>query len=65
METVVFLSQQKPNEKIEVDLDLDELNATIVTTEVTKYDQELVKSFLQHQSTLGNGSCHTISRRDD
>ena len=28
VETVVLLSQQKPSDRIEVDLDLDELDAT-------------------------------------
>lgn len=35
METVVLLSQQKPNDRIEVDLDLDELDATSAETKAT------------------------------
>ena len=35
METVVLLSQQKPNDKIEVDLDLDELDVTSAESKAT------------------------------
>ena len=35
METDVLLSQQKPNDRIKVDLDLDELDATSAETKVT------------------------------
>ena len=35
METVVLLSQQKPSDQIEVDLDLDKLDATSVETKAT------------------------------
>lgn len=35
METVVLLSQQKPNDRIEVDLDLDELDATSAEMKAT------------------------------
>ena len=35
VETVVLLSQQKPNDKIEVDLDLDELDVTSAETKAT------------------------------
>ena len=35
VETVVLLSQQKPSDKIEVDLDLDELDATSAETKAT------------------------------
>ena len=35
VETVVLLSQQKPDDTIEIDLDLDELDATSAETKVT------------------------------
>ena len=35
METVVLLSQQKPSDRIEVDLDLDELDVTSAETKAT------------------------------
>ena len=35
VETVVLLSQQKPNDKIEVDLDLDELDVTCAEMKAT------------------------------
>lgn len=35
METVVLLSQQKPDDTIEIDLDLDELDATSAETKAT------------------------------
>ena len=35
VETVVLLSQQKPSDKIEVDLDLDELDATSAESKAT------------------------------
>ena len=35
VETVVLLSQQKPSDRIEVDLDLDELDATSAETKAT------------------------------
>ncbi len=35
METVILLSQQKPSDKIEVDLDLDELDVTSAETKAT------------------------------
>lgn len=35
VESVVLLSQQKPNDKIEVDLDLDELDATSAEIKAT------------------------------
>ena len=35
VETVVLLSQQKPNDRIKVDLDLDELDATSAETKAT------------------------------
>ena len=35
METVVLLSQQKPDDTIEIDLDLDELDATGAETKAT------------------------------
>ncbi len=35
METVVLLSQQKPSNRIEVDLDLDKLDATSAETKST------------------------------
>lgn len=35
METVVLLSQQKPSDRIEVELDLDELDATSAETKAT------------------------------
>ena len=35
VETVVLLSQQKPSDKIEVDLDLDELDATTAESKAT------------------------------
>lgn len=35
METVVLLSQQKPSDRIEVDLDLDELDVTSAETKST------------------------------
>ena len=35
IETVVLLSQQKPSDRIEVDLDLDELDATNAETKAT------------------------------
>lgn len=35
VETVVLLSQQKPDDTIEIDLDLDELNATTAETKAT------------------------------
>ena len=35
IETVVLLSQQKPSDKIEVDLDLDELDATSAESKAT------------------------------
>ena len=35
VETVVLLSQQKPDDTIEIDLDLDELDATAAETKAT------------------------------
>ena len=35
VETVVLLSQQKPDDTIEIDLDLDELDATTAETKAT------------------------------
>lgn len=35
METVVLLSQQKPNDRIEIDLDLDELDPTPAESKAT------------------------------
>ena len=35
VETVVLLSQQKPDDTIEIDLDLDELDATSAETKAT------------------------------
>lgn len=35
MESVVLLSQQKPHDRIKVDLDLDELDATTAETKAT------------------------------
>ncbi len=35
VETVVLLSQRKPNDRIEVDLDSDELDATSTETKAT------------------------------
>lgn len=35
METVILLSQQKPDDHIEIDLDLDELDVTAAETKAT------------------------------
>lgn len=35
VETVVLLSQQKPNDRIEIDLDLDELDPTLAESKAT------------------------------
>lgn len=38
METVVLLSQQKPSDRIEVDLDMDEMDVTSAETKATYVD---------------------------
>ena len=43
VETVVFLSQQKPDDTIEIDLDLDELDATASETKAT---YEEIKAYI-------------------
>ena len=43
VETVVFLSQQKPDDTIEIDLDLDELDATAAETKAT---YEEIKAYI-------------------
>ena len=43
VETVVLLSQQKPDDTIEIDLDLDELD---VTTAETKATYEEIKAYI-------------------
>ena len=42
-ETVVLLSQQKPDDTIEIDLDLDELDATAAETKAT---YEEIKAYI-------------------
>ena len=43
VETVVLLSQQKPDDTIEIDLDLDELDATVAETKAT---YEEIKAYI-------------------
>ena len=43
VETVVLLSQQKPDDTIEIDLDLDELDATVTETKAT---YEKIKAYI-------------------
>ena len=43
VETVVLLSQQKPDDTIEIDLDLDELHATVAETKAT---YEEIKAYI-------------------
>ena len=43
VETVVLLSQQKPDDTIEIDLDLDELDATTAETKAT---YEEIKAYI-------------------
>ena len=50
VETVVLLSQQKPDDTIEIDLDLDELDATSAETKAT-YD-EIKKYVAEHNAGM-------------
>ena len=52
VETVVLLSQQKPDDTIEIDLDLDELDATSAETKATYQeikDSSLIQALLKTQ----------------
>lgn len=54
VETVVLLSQQKPDDTIEIDLDLDELDATSAETKATYQEIKdyVLKEFGLKVSTL-------------
>lgn len=49
VETVVLLSQQKPDDTIEIDLDLDELDATAAETKAT---YEEIKAYVWEKCHL-------------
>ena len=49
VETVVLLSQQKPDDTIEIDLDLDELDATAAETKAT---YEEIKAYVWEKHHL-------------
>ena len=49
VETVVLLSQQKPNDTIEIDLDLDELDATAAETKAT---YEEIKAYVWEKHNM-------------
>ncbi len=62
VETVVLLSQQKPSDKIEVDLDLDELDATSAETKAT-YSE--IKDYVmkEHGSKVSNLYISQVKRK--
>ena len=49
VETVVLLSQQKPDDTIEIDLDLDELDATAAETKAT---YEEIKAYVWEKHNM-------------
>lgn len=62
VETVVLLSQQKPNDRIEVDLDLDQLDATSAETKETYAE---IKDYVlkEHGFKISNRYISQIKRK--
>ena len=62
METVVLLSQQKPSDRIEVDLDFDELDATSAETKAT-YAEIKDYVFKEHGLKVSNLYISQVKRK--
>ena len=60
METVVLLSQQKPDDTIEIDLDLDELDATSAETKATYQE---IKDYVLKEFGLKVSCIHRFTLR--
>lgn len=62
VETVVLLSQQKPDDTIEIDLDLDELDATAAETKAT-YEEIKAYAWDKHHLKVSSLYISQIKRK--